>query len=218
MMHHIVKIAEDLNIKIIFEGEFFMMTELVIIANYYGLEKQRIKAIEELAELTKELAKKVNNKKADNDEAIAEEIADVEIMLAQLKFLMGIQDSVCDIKNHKIDRTMRQIESKKQMESIANELNGISTEEKVMLSAMTTETFMFYVFDKNISESVMNDLMKAANNLYENAIAKNLFGDFVFSNDFYSFLDYYYSDKLTKKSTITEEECVKITKKLNEML
>lgn len=49
----------------------------------YGIDMQRAVAIEEMAELTKELVK--DKRGQDNLDHIIEEIADVEIMLAQLK-------------------------------------------------------------------------------------------------------------------------------------
>ena len=49
----------------------------------YGQGAQRMKAIEELGELIRALAR------ADDPDNIAEEMADVEIMLAQLKIILG---------------------------------------------------------------------------------------------------------------------------------
>lgn len=49
----------------------------------YGVENQTVKAIEEMSELTKELSKALLGN-ADNDH-IQEEIADVEIMIEQLR-------------------------------------------------------------------------------------------------------------------------------------
>lgn len=78
----------------------------------YGHESQRMMAIEEMAELTKELCK--FERKADNVSAIAEEIADVEIMLAQLKIMHGITDSVHDWKSYKMERLAERLKGKKQ--------------------------------------------------------------------------------------------------------
>lgn len=51
----------------------------------YGKQSQLVMAMEEMSELTKELSK--NLRGADNSKALAEEIADVEIMLEQLKVI-----------------------------------------------------------------------------------------------------------------------------------
>jgi hypothetical protein len=67
--------------------EDYMSVEelLKAIIHRYGKEKQMIVAIEELSELQKELTKNLRGK--DNLDALAEEIADVEIMLAQLRII-----------------------------------------------------------------------------------------------------------------------------------
>jgi hypothetical protein len=52
----------------------------------FGSDKQKIVAIEELAELQKELTKDLRGKV---NREIIEEITDVEIMLAQLKIIYG---------------------------------------------------------------------------------------------------------------------------------
>ena len=53
--------------------------------DFFGFESQKIMAIEEMSELTKELTKELRNR--GNVENIADELADVEIMLAQLKII-----------------------------------------------------------------------------------------------------------------------------------
>lgn len=55
-----------------------------------GYKMQTMVAIEEMSELTKELIKHMRGRS--NNEAIAEEIADVEIMLCQLKIIYDIKD------------------------------------------------------------------------------------------------------------------------------
>ena len=55
------------------------------IADYYGKEHQTIKAIEELAELIQALAK-------EDVENIKEELADVMVMLEQIKYLYGFSE------------------------------------------------------------------------------------------------------------------------------
>ncbi|MDP3487289.1 MAG: hypothetical protein Q8S19_05065 [Bacillota bacterium] len=58
--------------------------------------------LEEMAELQKELIK--NRRGRDNVEAIAEEVADVEIMLHQLKLMFGVQAQVDAYKLQKLER------------------------------------------------------------------------------------------------------------------
>lgn len=58
--------------------------------------------LEEMAELQKEIIK--NRRGRDNVEAIAEEVADVEIMLHQLKLIFGVQARVDYYKLHKLER------------------------------------------------------------------------------------------------------------------
>jgi NTP pyrophosphatase (non-canonical NTP hydrolase) len=76
------------------------------ILNFYGHQKQKIKVIEELAELTKAICK--------NDiENINEELADVEIMLQQLKIIFDIdQNKIEKLKQDKIERTLNKIKEK----------------------------------------------------------------------------------------------------------
>lgn len=68
----------------------------------YG-QNQIIVAIEELSELQKELTKYLRNK--GNLDHIAEEIADVEIMVKQIKMYFCIKnDTVQEWKDYKIGR------------------------------------------------------------------------------------------------------------------
>lgn len=70
----------------------------------YGKQAQILVAIEEMAELTKALCKNINRGE-DNLENILEEIADVEIMVEQLKVIYdrdGEQTSL-----HKSDKLRR---------------------------------------------------------------------------------------------------------------
>lgn len=76
------------------------------IAYHYGKEKQTIKAMEELAELTQALSKALLGEESN----IAEEIADVEIMLEQLKLLWETR-SIQTIKEEKLDRQLERIEN-----------------------------------------------------------------------------------------------------------
>ena len=76
----------------------------------WGKEHQLIICMEEMAELTKEISK--NLRGHDNDLGLAEEIADVEIMLEQLKLIFSIRTDVVCIKNEKLIRLDRRIRDK----------------------------------------------------------------------------------------------------------
>jgi hypothetical protein len=81
------------------------------IADHYGFELQSKMLVEEMAELTKEVSKHWRGE--ENHIFIAEEIADVEIMLEQIKHLLGIKREVDQWKNRKILRQMKRMEGEK---------------------------------------------------------------------------------------------------------
>lgn len=68
----------------------------------WGSKAQTMMAIEEMSELTKALCK--NFRGNPNDEDIADEIADVTIMLEQLRLIYGLNDLVCEHMDMKILR------------------------------------------------------------------------------------------------------------------
>lgn len=68
----------------------------------YGKQSQLIMAMEEMAELTKELSKNIRGTK--NVSAISEEMADVEIMLEQLKVIFANRSEVDRMRCCKLDR------------------------------------------------------------------------------------------------------------------
>ena len=76
--------------------------DLKYIATHYGLEHQLEKCKEEL----NELMEAINSM---NDVAIIEEIADVEIMTNQLKYLMRAERLVEHYKNYKTQRQLARI-------------------------------------------------------------------------------------------------------------
>lgn len=79
--------------------------DLKYIANHYGLEHQLGKCKEELGELIKAVDSL-------DEKAIVEEIADVEIMLSQIKYLRDIPNEQIDvIKKYKIQRQLQRIEN-----------------------------------------------------------------------------------------------------------
>jgi NTP pyrophosphatase (non-canonical NTP hydrolase) len=95
------------------------------IANHYGYESQSRQCIEELAELIQAINKfdRAGKKLAETGNAqalhemlesvnhVAEEIADVAIMVAQLQELLGIDDErVMGIVDMKLDREIMRIQ------------------------------------------------------------------------------------------------------------
>lgn len=99
-----------------------MTTEQKIqhIADHYGYEPQSRQLIEEMAELTVAINKawrktfdavdKLPN--MDDEERIEEEIADVEIMLSQIKYLLGVEER--ELSRIVESKLYRQIERIKQ--------------------------------------------------------------------------------------------------------
>lgn len=92
--------------------EFFnALDSIKRIANHYGLKHQIGKAKEELQELYTALLDYQEDDSRKNLKAIITEIADVEIMTAQLKYLLDINGEVDDEKLFKINRQLKRMES-----------------------------------------------------------------------------------------------------------
>ena len=68
----------------------------------YGKQSQCNVAIEEMSELTKEICK--NFRGRPNTDHIAEEIADVKIMLQQLELIFDCTDKVISYQDYKLRR------------------------------------------------------------------------------------------------------------------
>lgn len=88
------------------------MTDLRIvkIATHYGLEHQKRKLVEEMAELTQDIMK---------GKDIVDELVDVEIVLEQLKFLLMEDD---EVKEGYTD--MREFKIERQLERMKEEMKG----------------------------------------------------------------------------------------------
>jgi NTP pyrophosphatase (non-canonical NTP hydrolase) len=80
----------------------------------WGLEGQKLLAIEEMAELTKELSKHLwrdkddKQKSAQHEQNIREEIADVLITVGQIRYIFGAEE-VDKIIDRKIQRTVERL-------------------------------------------------------------------------------------------------------------
>lgn len=75
----------------------------------YGTALQLVVAIEEMAELIKELCKSVRYSVEDRIDGITEETADVEIMLEQLKIICGNRADVDGMRDQKLERLLRRM-------------------------------------------------------------------------------------------------------------
>ena len=118
----------NLNQEYMLKHEIFLedKTSIRYIADHYGYEAQSRQLIEEMAELTQAINKlwRIDSKKceitwnySDHVEAykhIIEEIADVEICLEQVKWLLNIDESVLEEwKVMKIERSIARIKKER---------------------------------------------------------------------------------------------------------
>ena len=80
----------------------------ILAADKFETTQQIIKAIEEMAELSKELAKELNGN--GNEDAIREEIADVMIMLEQMVYLFDVNNEIAKWRENKLFKLAKLIE------------------------------------------------------------------------------------------------------------
>jgi len=86
--------------------------EIKWIANYYGLDAQMGKALEEVNELKQEIETYIADPEIYRNaqmHRLEDEVADVEIMLTQLKVLLCISEEVETRKEFKINRQLNRI-------------------------------------------------------------------------------------------------------------
>lgn len=81
---------------------------------FWGPTSQRIKAIEEMSELIKELCKWEFHKTEETQAHITEEMADVEIMLEQLKLIFQNTQKIEEWKDKKITRLAEKLDTELQ--------------------------------------------------------------------------------------------------------
>lgn len=98
----------------LFLGEFEQYKVVKKAIRRFGKEKQVYIAIEEMAELTKELIK--DKRGFDNHEQIVEEIADVEIMIQQLCLIFKCSNEVVEMRRKKIERLKKRLENAEKSE------------------------------------------------------------------------------------------------------
>lgn len=78
------------------------------IAMYYGLHNQTIKLGEEMGELFRAVSGYLDGR--NGRESVEEELADVYIMLMQIRTLTNVNDvALCEIMNKKADRQIQRI-------------------------------------------------------------------------------------------------------------
>ena len=98
-------------------NKFFRQGDLEKIIDFFGIKNQKVKVIEEMSELTKEVCKNINHQF--DDKALEEEIADTQIMLNQLCLICGFEKG--DIEyymNLKVKRTLEIIETMKKEKNV----------------------------------------------------------------------------------------------------
>lgn len=78
----------------------------------WGKTAQLLMLLEEMSELQKEVLKNMNRGQ-DNVREIAEETADVLIMLDQLVYIYGIQDLLKEMSTTKLNKLKRYLENDK---------------------------------------------------------------------------------------------------------
>lgn len=84
-------------------------SKLLFLINHYGTKKQQDIAIEELAELQKAIIKYRREPSDKTKEAVVEEIADVQVMLEQLKMIFSCRSKIDEIMDAKIDRQIKRV-------------------------------------------------------------------------------------------------------------
>lgn len=76
----------------------------------YGIENQTRQAMEECGELIQALNKMLRLPSAENLNHLTEEMADVEIMMEQMRIAWQIpRIDIFEVKNHKLNRMMQRI-------------------------------------------------------------------------------------------------------------
>ena len=98
--------------------------EIEKIADHYGLQHQLYKSVEELIELVQavqDYSFKLGMRDDEiSTEHVVDEIADVKIMIAQLEYLLELEEEVNDRVEFKLNRQMDRIKLEK--ESVQHEM------------------------------------------------------------------------------------------------
>ena len=83
--------------------------KLLFLIDHYGTLNQMLIAIEEMAELQKAIVKHIRQESEENINSVIEEIADVQVMLEQLKMIFSCRSKIDEIMDEKIDRQIKRI-------------------------------------------------------------------------------------------------------------
>lgn len=83
--------------------------KLLYLIDHYGTLNQKLIAIEEMAELQKAIVKDIRQNSKENTDAVIEEVADVQVMLEQLKMIFSCRNKISEIMDAKIDRQIKRI-------------------------------------------------------------------------------------------------------------
>lgn len=164
------------------------------IAEHYGYEAQSRQLIEEMAELTQAINKKWRNENGyiDGPEEIykarvIEEITDTEIMIEQVKYLLGTENRVKDWRERKLERTLEKIELEK-MVTVIGGVHGIHYNKdyktyywRSNLSHTFVPGDIAFVDAKNGLEKVLvmevKEMPESEAKRYKEVIAKGVFND-----------------------------------------
>lgn len=84
-------------------------SKLLFLINHYGTLNQKLIAIEEMAELQKAIVKHIRQESEENINSVIEEIADVQVMLEQLKMIFSCKSKIDEIMDAKIDRQIKRV-------------------------------------------------------------------------------------------------------------
>ena len=84
-------------------------SKLLFLINHYGTLNQKLIAIEEMAELQKAIVKHIRQESEESINSAIEEIADVQVMLEQLKMIFSCKSKIDEIMDEKIDRQIKRI-------------------------------------------------------------------------------------------------------------
>ena len=106
-MHFLSFVLKQQNQEIL-KGEFEQYKTIQEAIRLFGKEHQVYVAIEEMAELTKELIKEKRH--YNNRDEIIQEIADVEIMMQQLCLIFKCSNEVVNMRRQKIERLKKRLE------------------------------------------------------------------------------------------------------------
>lgn len=91
-----------------------MNEQIKAIADFYGLDPQLLKLVEEMSELTKEITKYLlSDSDTDKDyyynATIPSEIADVGLVIKQVMYLMDNESYVAKTEEYKVKRQLRRM-------------------------------------------------------------------------------------------------------------